>query len=103
MGLLREVYYMYTPRERRNIAIYIAGIMLYKMGLEFVRTTRLEMFSFRLRSAPSVQREHHHTCYRSISSRIARECLWKGWGAGRAEPGHAMYAFATPDRQVPLC
>ncbi|KAH8152672.1 uncharacterized protein LAJ45_03513 [Morchella importuna] len=37
MGLLshvREIYHAYSPTERRNIAIYIIGIMFYKLGLE---------------------------------------------------------------------
>lgn len=33
-GKLREVWLTYTPSERRNIAIYILGIMFYKFGLE---------------------------------------------------------------------
>jgi len=31
---MRETWNIYTPVERRNIAIYIAGIMMYKFGLE---------------------------------------------------------------------
>jgi hypothetical protein len=31
---LKESWTMFTPAEKRNIAIYIAGIMLYKFGLE---------------------------------------------------------------------
>ncbi|KIX09097.1 uncharacterized protein Z518_00175 [Rhinocladiella mackenziei CBS 650.93] len=31
---VRETWTMFTPTEKRNIAIYIAGIMLYKFGLE---------------------------------------------------------------------
>lgn len=34
MGYLGDVWSMYTPKERKNIAIYIVGIMLYKFGLE---------------------------------------------------------------------
>jgi hypothetical protein len=37
MGLvsyLRSAWSGYTPIERRNIAIYIVGIMFYKLGLE---------------------------------------------------------------------
>lgn len=30
----REIWATYSPGERRNIAIYILGIMLYKLGLE---------------------------------------------------------------------
>ena len=29
-----ESWKMYTPKERRNIGIYIVGIMFYKFGLE---------------------------------------------------------------------
>ncbi|KAH9882871.1 hypothetical protein J1614_000237 [Plenodomus biglobosus] len=32
--VIRETWAIYTPIERRNIAIYIAGIMMYKFGLE---------------------------------------------------------------------
>ncbi|KAE8139547.1 major facilitator superfamily domain-containing protein [Aspergillus pseudotamarii] len=31
---VREGWYTFTPRERRNVAFYILGIMLYKFGLE---------------------------------------------------------------------
>lgn len=31
---LRDSLRAFTPQERRNIAIYIAGIMVYKFGLE---------------------------------------------------------------------
>lgn len=34
MGKLREIWHTYSPSERRNIAIYIVGIMFYKFGLE---------------------------------------------------------------------
>ena len=30
----KGVWLLYTPSERRNIAIYITGIMFYKLGLE---------------------------------------------------------------------
>ncbi|KAI9673419.1 MAG: hypothetical protein M1817_002881 [Caeruleum heppii] len=33
-GTVRETWRIYTPTERRNIAIYILGLMLYKFGLE---------------------------------------------------------------------
>ncbi|KAF2031663.1 hypothetical protein EK21DRAFT_99602 [Setomelanomma holmii] len=33
-AVVRETWSLYTPLERRNIAIYIAGIMMYKFGLE---------------------------------------------------------------------
>ncbi len=36
MGLFKDIYDTYSPKERRNIAIYILGIMLYKFGLESV-------------------------------------------------------------------
>jgi hypothetical protein len=32
--VVRETWNLYTPLERRNIFIYIAGIMMYKFGLE---------------------------------------------------------------------
>ncbi|KAF2128844.1 hypothetical protein P153DRAFT_27117 [Dothidotthia symphoricarpi CBS 119687] len=32
--VVRETWNIYTPLERRNIVIYIAGIMMYKFGLE---------------------------------------------------------------------
>lgn len=34
IAVVRETWNIYTPLERRNIAIYIAGIMMYKFGLE---------------------------------------------------------------------
>jgi MFS family permease len=34
LAVIRETWNIYTPVERRNIAIYIAGIMMYKFGLE---------------------------------------------------------------------
>jgi hypothetical protein len=34
MGVIKESWKMSTGKERRNIAIYILGIMLYKFGLE---------------------------------------------------------------------
>lgn len=34
LAVIRETWSLYTPAERRNIAIYIAGIMTYKFGLE---------------------------------------------------------------------
>ncbi|KAI4649514.1 hypothetical protein J4E93_003834 [Alternaria ventricosa] len=34
IAVMRETWNIYTPVERRNIAIYIAGIMMYKFGLE---------------------------------------------------------------------
>lgn len=37
MGVLataKEAWGTYTPAERRNIGIYIVGIMFYKLGLE---------------------------------------------------------------------
>lgn len=34
VAVIRETWTIYTPVERRNIAIYIAGIMVYKFGLE---------------------------------------------------------------------
>ncbi|KAF3033486.1 hypothetical protein E8E12_001922 [Didymella heteroderae] len=34
VAVIRETWNIYTPVERRNIAIYIAGIMMYKFGLE---------------------------------------------------------------------
>lgn len=33
-SIARDNWRMFTPLERRNIAIYIAGIMLYKFGIE---------------------------------------------------------------------
>jgi hypothetical protein len=34
VAVVRETWNLYTPLERRNIIIYIAGIMMYKFGLE---------------------------------------------------------------------
>jgi hypothetical protein len=34
VAVVRETWNLYTPLERRNIFIYIAGIMMYKFGLE---------------------------------------------------------------------
>ncbi len=34
VAVIRETWKIYTSVERRNIAIYIAGIMMYKFGLE---------------------------------------------------------------------
>lgn len=31
---LKDTWNLFQPEERRNIVIYIAGIMLYKFGLE---------------------------------------------------------------------
>jgi hypothetical protein len=36
MGFFNDIYTLYTPKERRNIGMYILGIMLYKFGLESV-------------------------------------------------------------------
>lgn len=33
-GVVQESWRAFTPAEKRNITIYIAGIMLYKFGLE---------------------------------------------------------------------
>jgi hypothetical protein len=33
-AVFKESWNMYTPKERRNIAIYIMRIMLYKSGLD---------------------------------------------------------------------
>lgn len=33
-SVIRETWALYTAAERRNILIYIAGIMMYKFGLE---------------------------------------------------------------------
>ena len=35
---LREVWATYNQSERRNIRIFILGLMLYKFGLEIVST-----------------------------------------------------------------
>lgn len=53
MGYLREVYASYTPEQRRNIGIYIGGIMMYKFGLEFFNgsITTLATDRFRAESA----------------------------------------------------
>lgn len=32
--IFKDSWHMYTSKERRNIAFYILGIMLYKFGLE---------------------------------------------------------------------
>ena len=37
MSFFKDLYALYSPKERRNIGIYIIGIMLYKFGLESVR------------------------------------------------------------------
>lgn len=34
LAVVRETWSLYTPVERRNIAIYVAGLMMYKFGLE---------------------------------------------------------------------
>ncbi|KAH8716881.1 major facilitator superfamily domain-containing protein [Phaeosphaeriaceae sp. PMI808] len=34
VAVIRETWNLYTPLERRNIFIYIAGIMMFKFGLE---------------------------------------------------------------------
>jgi MFS family permease len=34
LAVIQETWNIYTPVERRNIAVYIAGIMMYKFGLE---------------------------------------------------------------------
>lgn len=33
-GVIQESWRAFTPTEKRNIAFYIGGIMLYKFGLE---------------------------------------------------------------------
>ncbi|KAF8154282.1 major facilitator superfamily domain-containing protein [Crassisporium funariophilum] len=35
MGRINEIWNSYSGHEKRNIAFYIAGIMMYKLGLEF--------------------------------------------------------------------
>jgi len=35
-NFFKDIYTLYTAKERRNIAVYILGIMLYKFGLECV-------------------------------------------------------------------
>ncbi|WEW56260.1 hypothetical protein PRK78_001699 [Emydomyces testavorans] len=34
LGRIRDNWYMFSPLERRNLTIYILGIMIYKLGLE---------------------------------------------------------------------
>jgi len=34
MSIFRETWALYPPTERRNVLLYIAGIMMYKFGLE---------------------------------------------------------------------
>jgi len=46
MGFFNDIYTSYTPKERRNIGIYIIGIMLYKFGLESVRSPHAILFFF---------------------------------------------------------
>ncbi|KAH9476842.1 hypothetical protein JR316_0010758 [Psilocybe cubensis] len=35
MGRVSEIWYSYTAEQKRNIGFYVAGIMMYKFGLEF--------------------------------------------------------------------
>lgn len=44
---LGESLRAFTPQERRNIAIYIAGIMIYKFGLEAFNGSILALASNR--------------------------------------------------------
>ncbi|KAG8779890.1 hypothetical protein FS842_004446 [Serendipita sp. 407] len=41
----------FTPRERRNIAIYIGGIMLYKLGLESFNGSIVTLATDRFKAA----------------------------------------------------
>ena len=34
LGVIKESWHSFTPTEKRNITIYIAGIMFSKFGLE---------------------------------------------------------------------
>lgn len=46
-----EAWRSYTPAERRNIAIYIGGIMLYKFGLEFFNGSITTLATDRFKAA----------------------------------------------------
>jgi hypothetical protein len=48
---LREIWHSYTPVERRNIAIYIGGIMFYKLGLEFFNGSITTLATDRFKAA----------------------------------------------------
>ncbi|KAH7102702.1 hypothetical protein BKA62DRAFT_769556 [Auriculariales sp. MPI-PUGE-AT-0066] len=47
MSYIGEAYRSFTPEQRRNIAIYILGIMFYKLGLEFFNGSISSMASDR--------------------------------------------------------
>ncbi|EER27559.1 hypothetical protein CPC735_028950 [Coccidioides posadasii C735 delta SOWgp] len=59
LGTVKDNWYMFSPVERRNIAIYILGIMLYKFGLEAfngsvvaLATNRYDYDAFKTHSHP---------------------------------------------------
>ncbi|PPQ82284.1 hypothetical protein CVT25_008434 [Psilocybe cyanescens] len=51
MGRVNEIWHSYSGVERRNIAIYIAGIMMYKFGLEFFNGSITTLATDRFKSA----------------------------------------------------
>lgn len=50
-SFLRKVWDSYSPTQRRNIAIYIGGIMFYKFGLEFFNGSITTLASDRFKAA----------------------------------------------------
>lgn len=65
-----ESWHLFSAKERRNIALYILGIMLYKFGLEgkvlfHLKTARnhAPFFAFHLLIVSSFQRFHHGPCH----------------------------------------
>lgn len=51
MGLLKDAWNSYSAIERRNIAIYILGIMFYKLGLEFFNGSITTLATDRFKAA----------------------------------------------------
>jgi MFS family permease len=49
--MLVRVWHSYSAGERRNIAIYIAGIMFYKLGLEFFNGSITTLATDRFKAA----------------------------------------------------
>lgn len=47
----KEVWYSYTGVEKRNIAFYIGGIMMYKLGLEFFNGSITTLATDRFKAA----------------------------------------------------
>ncbi|KAF9474513.1 MFS general substrate transporter [Pholiota conissans] len=51
MGRISEIWMSFTAAEKRNIAFYIGGIMLYKLGLEFFNGSITTLATDRFKAA----------------------------------------------------